>query len=459
MSEAKLRQLPSVVKVLSNGYISKLCETLPHQTIVNLIRQHLEEVRWSINQGCPVPSFEELVDSIATKASDLASLSLQPVINASGVILHTNLGRAPLSTEAILAAELASQGYSNLEFDLDSGNRGSRQVHVEQLLCQLTGAEAAIAVNNNAAAVLLALSALAKRKEVIVSRGQSVEIGGGFRIPEVMRQGGAKLVEVGTTNCTYLADYEQAITTRTAALLRVHSSNFKITGFTHSVSLEELVKLGQQYNLLVLDDVGSGCLIDTTRFGLDPEPKVQDSISAGAALVFFSGDKLLGGPQAGIIMGKEGLIKKLRRHPLARAIRIDKVRIASLAATLIHYIKGEAMEKIPVLRAIATPLSEIEKRAENWLRFLGNSAAMLPGESTVGGGSLPGSSLPTKLVAIRPKGQANVQDLALRLRQHQPPIVGRVEKNSLLLDPRCVFPEEDKALLNAVREALVSLAL
>ncbi len=456
-NEAKFRQLPSVDKVLADERISRLCETLPREAVVGLIRRCLAEIRQAISQGASAPSFDEIVELVKVKVRDLEGISLQPVINATGVILHTNLGRAPLSAEAIKAMEMASRGYSNLEFDLESGRRGSRQVHVEQLLCQLTGAEAALVVNNNASGVLLALSALAKRKEVIVSRGQAVEIGGGFRIPEVMRQSGAKLVEVGTTNCTYLADYEQAITPRTAALLRVHSSNFKITGFTHSVSLEELIELGRRYELPVLDDLGSGCFIDTTKFGLDPEPKVQDSISAGAALVFFSGDKLLGGPQAGIIVGRKEFIEKLRKHPLARAVRIDKVRLAGLAATLLHYLKNEAMEKIPALRLLATPVEEVEKRAIKWAQVIGNLAMTIPGESMVGGGSLPGSTLPTRLVAIKIKGEGRVQDLAQRLRQHRPPIIGRVEKNTLLLDPRCVFPEEDEVVLRGIQEALKTL--
>jgi L-seryl-tRNA(Ser) seleniumtransferase len=301
---------------------------------------------------------------------------------------------------------------------------------------------------------LLALSALAKRKEVIVSRGQGVQIGGGFRIPEIMRQSGAKLVEVGTTNCTYLEDYEQAITPKTAALLRVHLSNFRMTGFTHSVSLEELVELGHQHNLLVLDDLGSGCLIDTTEFGLDPEPRVQDSVSVGAALVFFSADKLLGGPQAGIILGRRNLIGKLKRHPLARAVRIDKVGLTGLTTVLGYYLRGEAVEKIPVLRMIATPLSELEKRAERWAQLLGNSATVAAGESAIGGGSLPGGTLPTRLVVIKLSGEAKVQNMARRLRQHRPPIIGRVAKNSLLLDLRCVFPEEDEVVIEAVREAI-----
>ncbi len=457
MEESQFRQLPSVDRVLSNDRVRRVGETLSYEVVVDLVRRCLSEIRNSISSGSPVPPFDEIVDLIVTRAYSLAEVSLQPVINATGVILHTNLGRAPLSAEAIKSMEQVSRGYCNLELDLDSGERGSREVHVESLLCQLTGAEAALVVNNNASGILLALSALAKRREVIVSRGQAVQIGGGFRIPEVMRQSGARLVEVGTTNCTYREDYEQAITPGTAALLRVHSSNFKISGFTSSVPLSGLVELGKKHSLLVLDDLGSGCLVDTTRFGLDPEPMPQDSVAAGASLVFFSGDKLLGGPQAGIIIGEKGLVAKLKKHPLTRAVRIDKVRMAGLAATLIHYLKGEAVEKVPVLRLMAIQLAELDKRAKKWVQALGKLAAVVAGESVVGGGSLPGSTLPTRLVSIKPGKGVKIQDLARILRQHKPPIIGRVAKNSLLLDPRCVFPEDDVVVIEGVRDAVAAL--
>lgn len=457
MKESKFRQLPSVDEVLCDNRVGELCHAFSRQTTLALIRRRLAGIRQSITSGGEAPSFDELVTSIITEAHDIGNLTLRPVINATGVVLHTNLGRAPLSSEALRAAELVARGYSNLEFDLGSGKRGSRQVHMERLLCQLSGAEAALVVNNNASGVLLALRALARRKEVIVSRGQAVEIGGGFRIPEVMRESGAKLVEVGTTNCSYVADYERAITPRTAALLRVHSSNFKITGFTHSVSLEGLVELGQRYNIPVLDDIGSGCLIDTTSFGLEPEPQVQNSVSGGAALTFFSGDKLLGGPQAGIVVGRKELIDKLRKHPLARAVRIDKIRIGALSVTLIHYLRGEALEEVPVLHSIAMPLSEVESRAHRWAQSLGESATVISETSIVGGGSLPGSALPTRTVVIRLTGKAKIDALARRLRHHSPPIVARVEKEALLLDPRSVFPDEEVIMLKAVREALASL--
>ncbi|MFH0768105.1 MAG: L-seryl-tRNA(Sec) selenium transferase [Chloroflexota bacterium] len=445
------RRLPSVDRVLSEERLKQLESAYPHELLVSLVRQRLELERRSIAAGNPALSIDEIVEAICSQLRGLENPSLRPVINATGVILHTNLGRAPLSHETIAAMDTAAKGYCNLEFDLESGTRGSRNSHIEQILCQLTGAEAALVVNNNAAAVLLGFTALARKKEVIVSRGQAVEIGGSFRIPDVMRQSGAKLVEVGTTNCTYVTDYEQAINPRTAALMRVHSSNFQVVGFTNSVTLEELVTLGRQYNIPVFDDVGSGCFLDTAAFGLSPEPTVQQSIAAGAGLVFFSGDKLVGGPQAGIIVGEKQFVSKLEKHPLARAVRIDKVRLAGLAATLVHYLKGEAVKKIPVWYMMATSLEEIDRRARTWAKALNGLARVTEGESMVGGGSLPGSTLPTKLVAITGKGKSAAQTLARRLRGEEVPIIGRINENVLLLDPRSVLPEEDQIVLQTLK--------
>jgi L-seryl-tRNA(Ser) seleniumtransferase len=457
--ETELRRLPSVDKVISDERIKQLRVHYPHDLIVSLVRRRLEEARLAITHGSPSPSLDEIVDSIHSELQALEQISLRPVINASGIILHTNLGRAPLSKEARTAMEVVATGYCNLEFDLDSGARGSRDVHIEKLLCQLTGAEAALVVNNNASAVLLALTALAKRKEVIVSRGQAVEIGGGFRIPDVMRQSGAKLVEVGTTNCTYIHDYEQAISPQTAALLRVHASNFRVEGFTHSVAIEEMVALGKKHDIPVLDDLGSGCLLDTTTFGLAPEPMVQQSVSLGVELACFSGDKLIGGPQAGIIVGRKALVDKLKRHALARAVRVDKIRLAGLVATLIHYLKGEALEKIPVWRMISAPLDEVERRARLWAKTLGDLAQVVEGETMVGGGSLPGSTLTTRLVAIGGKqGQRNtVISLARKLRHHAPPVIGRISDDVLLLDPRTVLGEEDDMVLQALKTTTAGL--
>ena len=325
--------------------------------------------------------------------------TLRPAINATGVIVHTNLGRAPLSAEARAAMDAVALGYSNLEYDLQAGRRGSRYVHAEELLCRLTGAEAALVVNNNAAALLLVLMAFARAREVIISRGQLVEIGGGFRIPDVMRQSGATLVEVGTTNRTYARDYEAAITETTAALMRVHRSNFRLTGFVHEPSLAEMVELAAERDVLLLDDLGSGTLLDTAPYGLAHEPTIQESVMAGATLVSCSGDKLLGGPQAGIILGQAGAIATLKKFPLTRALRVDKTTLAGLQATLRHYLLGEAADKVPVWRMISQDESTLQKRAKEWARKLGGlgvAAQVVPGRSTVGGGSLPGETLPTQ---------------------------------------------------------------
>ncbi len=451
-SDNHLRRLPGIDKVISSSQVSSLKGQYSHETIVAAARQEIERLRSALKDGHDVPAFEEVVGAITERIVSLGIISPHPLINATGVIIHTNLGRAPLSAESIAAMNAASLGFSNLEIDLESGKRGSRNIHVDHLLCLLTGAEDALVVNNNASAVLLALTALAKRKEVIVSRGHAVEIGGKFRIPDVMRQSGAKLVEVGTTNKTYVSDYSEAITSRTAALLRVHSSNFKLVGFSEEVGILELGELGKRTDIAVLDDLGSGCLLDTTAFGLAPEPRVQDSIAAGAALAMFSGDKLLGGPQAGIIVGRGDLISKLKKHPLARAVRVDKTRLAALSATLIHYLKGEAIVKVPVWRMIAMTVPEIETRANEWVGEIGYDARIIDGESTVGGGSLPGGTLPTKLVTIQPKGK--VQDFALRLRKQPVPVIGRLEKNTIALDPRTVMPEQDSILIEALSRSL-----
>ena len=447
------RQLPSVDRLLNDERVRHFGESYASQIVVDLAREQLEEARTAIANGRASPAYEDIVSSLVERLTSLTSPSLQRVVNATGVIIHTNLGRAPLSAEAVAAMSAVSAGYSNLEFDLREGERSNRHVHVESLLCRLTGAQAAMAVNNNAAALLLALSALASGREVIISRGELIEIGGGFRIPQIMAESGARLVEVGTTNRTYLADYEAAISENTAALLRVHTSNFRMVGFTESPSLADLVRLAHNRKLLILDDPGSGCLLDTTQFGLGKEPTLQESLAAGADLVFSSGDKLLGGPQAGIIVGRSDLVETLKRHPIARAARLDRGAIAALATTLGHYVKNEALEKVPVWRMIAMPVSEIEARAKKWAKTIGKTARVIDGRSMVGGGSLPEESLPTKLLAIGGSG-ADVTALARRLRLGEPPVVARVERDTLLLDPRTVDPSDDDALLAAVRAAI-----
>jgi len=450
--DSEFRKIPGVDRVLADARLKPLVGAYPHDWLVKLVRQHLERERAAIATGKKASSLSRIAAAVRNQVKEMEMPSLRPVVNATGVILHTNLGRAPLSREATAAMDTVARGYSNLEFNLESGTRGSRQVHVASLLCELTGAEAALVVNNNASAVLLGLTALAKRKEVIVSRGQAVEIGGGFRIPDVMRQSGARLVEVGTTNCTYISDYEQAISERTAALMRVHSSNFQVMGFTNEVEFEDLMALGERCHIPVLDDLGSGCFLDTTAFGLAPEPMVQRSVALGVGLAFFSGDKLVGGPQAGIIVGQKQYMEKLRQHPLARAARIDKIRLAGLAATLLHYLKGEATAKVPAWRMIAAPVKDMEKRAEEWNRALGGMARVIDGETMVGGGSLPGGTLPTKLVAVGDGKDRNLaQRAARKLRGQEIPVVGRIADDILLLDPRSVLPEEDEMVLKALR--------
>ncbi len=452
--ESQFRSLPGVDKVLSDGRVAGLGDLVSRDVLTRTVQQRLERARSCIAGGEPCPSFDQIVADVEETVRSLGRVSPRPVINATGVIIHTNLGRAPLSHDAVEAMDAAARGYSDLEFDVEEGKRATRHAHVERLLCQVTGAEAGFAVNNNAGVVLLGLSALAKRREVLVSRGQAVEIGGGFRVPDVMRQSGAKLVEVGTTNRTYLKDYEEAITPRTAALLRVHSSNFRVVGFTSQTGIEEMAGLAKRKDVLLLDDVGSGCLLETSGYGLTHEPTVQESVRAGASMVFFSGDKLLGGPQTGIVVGRKDLVEKLKRHPLARALRIDKLCLAALAATLRHYLRGEATAAIPVWRMISMPLPEIEARAQAWARSMDGDGSVTAGESMIGGGSLPGATLPTRLLVIKGKQGISATELAGRLRRCNPPVIGRIEKNTLLLDPRTVPLEQDELLLGALREVL-----
>ncbi len=451
------RSLPSVDRLLADDRVAALTAEYGAPTVTELAREHLDDLRQTIATGEPCPPFEEIVSSLVERASSTLTPSLRPVINATGVIIHTNLGRAPLSDDTLAAMAAVGKGYSNLEFELTEGERGTRFAHLETLLCRLTGADAAIAVNNNASAVLLALTALAQGREVIISRGQLVEIGGGFRIPDVMRESGARLVEVGTTNRTYLRDYEQAIGEETVALMRVHASNFRLVGFTDTVPLPELAALAHERSLLLLDDLGSGCLLDTRPFGLAAEPTPQESLAAGADLVLFSADKLLGGPQGGIAVGRRDLVSALRRHPMARALRLGKTSIAGLAATLRHYLRGEALTKVPVWRMIATPVDDLERRSRRWAqacRRVGVQARVVEGRSMVGGGSLPEESLPSRLLALGGDGTLDAEALAKRLRTGNPPVVGRIERDTLLLDPRTVDPRQDRPLVEALKAAL-----
>jgi L-seryl-tRNA(Ser) seleniumtransferase len=458
MSQDKLRQLPSVDKLLGEDTTQQLVDAYGHDQTVDALRATLDAVRDEVRAGADVPDVAALTARADAYLQVRLTPTLRRVINATGVIIHTNLGRAPLSAAAQAAMETVARGYSTLEYDLQAGQRGHRTLHAEQLLCELTGAESALVVNNNAGAVLLALNGLARGRGVVISRGQLVEIGGGFRVPDVMAQSGARLIEVGTTNRTHLRDYAAAIEANedTSLILRAHHSNFRIVGFTTEPTLAELVALGTERELPVVDDLGSGALLDTAAYGLAHEPTVQESLSAGAAVVCFSGDKLLGGPQAGIIVGQAKFVGPLKSHPLTRALRADKLCLAALQATLLHYLKSEATEQVLVWRMITTPLEEIEQRARRWRRSLrqaGVETEIVDGESTVGGGSLPGETLPTRLVAL---AAAHPDQLTAALREADPPVIARIEDNRLVLDPRTVLAEEEKDLLEAIKELAVA---
>jgi L-seryl-tRNA(Ser) seleniumtransferase len=444
-----LRNLPSVNELLQTPEANGLIDSFGRPLTLTALRNALENARQQFATEHAVPSPPELLQDAGRLLSQWTAPSLIPVINATGVVLHTNLGRAPLSRSAIQAIQDVSLGYSNLEFDLRKGKRGSRLLHAEELLTRLTEAEAALVVNNNASAVLLALTALARRRVVVIGRTQLIEIGGGFRIPDVMKQSGARLVEVGTTNRVHLNDYANAIAEDAPALiLRAHQSNFRIIGFTTEPGLPDLVQLAHQHNLPLLDDLGSGVLLDTTRFGLSHEPTIHESLAAGSDLVFFSGDKLLGGPQAGIILGREALVSKLRKHPLARAIRADKLCLAGLSATLLHYLKDEAETQIPVWRMIAASPSELQARAKGWAASLGYGE-VLASRSAVGGGSLPEETLSTFVLALEARSPDRLLE---RLRLANPPVIARLEANRVLLDPRTVLPDQDPYLLQILHQ-------
>ena len=452
-----LRSLPKVDEVLRQPAIAAL--DLPQSVITDLVRQRIDGLRRRVLDSDlqTLPSMEDLCAEICTAAKAAAKPSLRPVINATGITLHTNLGRACLSEKAVQAAADAARRYSTLEYDVESGQRGSRYSHVEKLLCKITGAEAAMVVNNNAAAVLLILSALGKGGEVITSRGELVEIGGSFRIPEIMEQCGCSLREVGATNKTHLRDYERAICEDTRALLKVHTSNFRIMGFTESVSLQELVELGKQTGLPVIEDLGSGCFFDLETLGIHDEPTVMNSVKAGVDIISFSGDKLLGGPQAGIILCKEKWIKTLKSHPLTRAMRVDKMTLAALEATLDTYLDPEkARQEIPTIRMLAVDPALLKLRAENLyekLTALGVTCQVIPEQDQVGGGSVPTQLLPTWAVAVDPQN-VTVDGLEERLRkQSDIPIIGRIVKDRYLLDTRTLWEEDFDYIAQAVKEA------
>ena len=441
------RRLPSVDRLLNLPEMLPLIDLHGRQQVVEVIRQVLEEIRSLPDFIDANYSTDHILEDVEFWLNERIDSTLKRVINATGVILHTNLGRAPLSIDAARAAVEIASGFSTLEFNLERGARGSRSVHALSRLCWLTGAEDALVVNNNAGAVLLCLSALAARRKVVISRSQLIEIGGGFRIPDVMRQSGAKLVEVGTTNRVHPADYEEALQAGAALVMRANPSNFKLVGFTTQPSLEEIVALAHRYNVPILDDLGSGALLDTSTFGLEHEPMPQESIRAGADLVCFSGDKLLGGPQAGIILGRTDLVAKIKRHPLARALRADKLCLAALNSTLQHYMKGDAVEKIPVWQMISASLPALQKRAERW-QVESGVGEVVEAQSTVGGGSLPGETLPTYGLAIKGK---RLEQLLAALRKSDTALIARIQDDRILLDPRTVLPHKDGEVIEILK--------
>ena len=452
--DERLRAIPPVSAIVSEA--KRLGSELAEDALTRTARAELEDVRQTLLAGEKLdrPEIERrVIDAIAA----LERPRLAAVLNATGVVIHTNLGRAPVSPETAEAMRAAAAHPVPLEIDRESNERGGRMREVAGLLRALTGAESALVVNNCASAVLLVLAAVASGKDVVVSRGEAVEIGGGFRVPDVLRQSGARLVEVGTTNRTYARDYAAATTEETGAYLKVHPSNFRAFGFVHSASTAELVVLAREHGLPVLEDLGSGALLDTSRFGLAPEPTLTGAIAAGADLVMASADKLLGGPQGGIIVGSAPLVERVARHPLARAVRADKTALAGIATTLRHYLGGEAESRVPIWRMIAEPESAIRVRATHLAAALeqdGLAADVEPVHATVGGGSLPGETIPSWAVVLSPAVGEGVDTLARRLRLGDPGVFGRVDRDRLVLDLRTVLPEEDEILLRSLRHSL-----
>lgn len=459
-SQDTRRKLPKMDKVLSWPEIASLRSLTSHVGLKQAVRNVLDQLRTALSANPATDLTPTAISHLVRNQIRLAETpSLRRVINGSGVVVHTNLGRSPLAHAAEAALRDTAWGYSNLEFDLEQGERGERYSHVENLICELTGAEAALVVNNNAAAVMLALSSLASGQEVIVSRGELVEIGGSFRIPDVMRQSGATLVEVGTTNRTHPRDYIGAITEQTALMLKVHTSNFAVVGFTAEVATEALVRIGQEAGLPTMVDAGSGCLIDLARFGINGEATVQQHLQAGADIVTFSGDKLLGGPQAGLIVGRRDLVEKMKRHQLLRALRIDKLTLAALEATLRLYRDEQvALAEIPTLRMLTMPLDEISSLARRMLRRL---RALLPhqftltlqdGFSSPGGGTYPLLQLSSRLIEVTVAGLPSKR-LEELLRSTTPPVVGRLQKDRFLLDVRTLTDAEIPLLASALVQA------
>ncbi|MCF6094150.1 L-seryl-tRNA(Sec) selenium transferase [Microaerobacter geothermalis] len=460
-----LRKLPAIHTLLQHPDLKEWAEKqqLNHTYLSQMTGTFIENWRQQILSGDihTIPPVDDMINSLMNYLDSLLSPHLRRVINGTGVVLHTNLGRAVLSDVATNHVIQATKYYSNLEYRVNEGTRGSRHDHVEQIICQLTGAEAAMVVNNNAAAVFLVLRELAKGREVVVSRGQLVEIGGSFRISEIMSESGALLVEVGTTNKTHVRDYTHAITENTALLLKVHTSNFKTIGFTHSVSAEELVSIGKEYGIPVYEDLGSGVLFDLRSYGIGEEPTVKEIIQAGVDLVSFSGDKLLGGPQAGIIAGKKEYIQRLKRNQLARVLRVDKMTLAGLEATLKLYLDpNKAVKEIPTLRSLFMTRETIKEKGQKFIHLVSSlvpgTIEMEDGFSEVGGGTLPGVSIPTCLVSIHSLPYP-IYRLERELRRQSPPLIGRVSEEKFLIDFRTIPDEEIQLSAQVFIKALESL--
>lgn len=460
------RNLPSVNQLLESPQLKQMVDTVNHHVVVDGVRSFLDELRQQVGSATEevtIPTPNELADKIAKWLKSEEKPYLRPVINGTGIILHTGLGRAPLAKQAIAAVCDITSGYASVEVDLKTGERGQRVKSVERLLCELTGAEAAVVVNNNAAATMLTLSALATGKEVIVSRGQLIEIGGSYRLPDVMECSGAKLKEVGTTNKTHLDDYEKAINEETGALLKVHPSNFEVVGFTKTISTKELAGLGEKHNIPVIDDVGSGALVDFKKFGLMNEPIVIDSIHDGANVTLFSGDKLIGGPQCGIIVGDKKYIQMILANPLMRAMRVGKMTLAALAATLRLYRNFElAQQEVPILRMLSMPTENLHMRAKKFAQQISHlgfvkTCDVLEDEAMLGGGSLPTQKIPTWCVAIEPTG-LTLNQLASKLRKNEPAVIGRVQHERLYLDMRTVQTDQDTQLVLAFEAIAESVA-
>ncbi|MFO8090760.1 MAG: L-seryl-tRNA(Sec) selenium transferase [Desulfatiglandaceae bacterium] len=455
------RKIPAVDKLLSSHRIIEASRKLPRRLLHESLDEILSELRTAIRTEDDFDPAridpEAITAAAAARAEARAEASLQPVVNATGVVIHTNLGRSLLSEKILDKFKEVAAHYTNLEYNLDTGRRGSRYVHVEGILKELTGAEAALVVNNNAAAVFIALETLAKGRQVLVSRGQLIEIGGSFRIPDVMARSGAVMVEVGTTNKTHLKDYQDAINAETALLLKVHTSNFKVVGFTEEVPLSELVKLGKQHDVPVMEDLGSGCLVDLTAYGLLKEPPVTEVIAQGADVVTFSGDKLLGGPQAGIILGKKDILDRIKKNPINRAVRIDKLTLVALEETLrLYRDEPSAVREIPTLKMLFEPYSALAEKALKLTESIGEiptdnfKLSLVDGMSKPGGGSLPQVELPSRLICLEPKAMS-ATDIETRLRANNPPVISRVEKDHVLLDVRTLQHSDAAIIIKAVR--------